>query len=250
MKRDELVAYLDDYLDVRGQQDFGENGLQVEGAEEVNRLAFAVDACQAAINGAAAGGAQMLLVHHGLFWGKPLLVVGPHRRRVKALLDADCSLYAAHLPLDRHAEVGNNAQLAHLLGLVVTGGLGEIFGAPVGVLASASSDLSREELARRLASALGVQPLVLPGGKEQVRRVGIITGSGAGDIQEAAAAGCDTFITGETSHSHYHDAGEYGINVLYAGHYATETVGVRALAGHLLAQFGLQGAFIDLPTGL
>jgi len=250
MKRDALVAYLDDYLDVHAQQDYGDNGLQVEGAEEVSRLAFAVDACQQAIAGAVAGGAQMLLVHHGLFWGKPLLVVGPHRRRVQALLDADCSLYAAHLPLDRHAEVGNNAQLARLLGLTVTGELGEAFGAPVGVLASARSDLTRDELAGRLAAELGAPPLVLPGGPERVRRVGIITGSGAGDIPEAAAAGCDTFITGETSHSHYHDAGEYGINVLYAGHYATETVGIRALAGHLLAQFGLPGAFIDLPTGL
>ena len=250
MKRDELVAYLDDYLDVHAQQDYSDNGLQVEGAEEVTRLAFAVDGCQDAIAGAIAGGAQMLLVHHGLFWGKPLLVVGPHSRRVKALLDADCSLYAAHLPLDRHPEVGNNAQLAHLLGLAVTGGFGEAFGVPVGVLASARADLTRDELAEKLAVLLGAPPLVLPGGTERVRHVGIITGSGAGDIKEAGAAGCDTFITGETSHSYYHDAGEYGINVLYAGHYASETVGIQALGRHLLAQFGLPGAFIDLPTGL
>ena len=117
MNRDALVSYLDDYLGVRAAQDTSDNGFQVEGADEVSRLAFAVDTCQETIEGAIAGGAQMLIVHHGLFWGKPLRIVGPHRRRVKALLDGHCSLYAVHLPLDRHAEVGNNAQLARLLGV-------------------------------------------------------------------------------------------------------------------------------------
>jgi dinuclear metal center YbgI/SA1388 family protein len=224
--------------------------LQVEGAGDVARLAFAVDACQETIEGAIAGGAQMLVVHHGLCWGKVLRLVGPHRRRVKALLDGGCSLYAAHLPLDRHPEVGNNAQLARQLGLNVTGGLGEAFGLPVGVVAAAPTPLTRAALAARLAAGLGVAPLVLPGGPEQVARVGIISGGAAGDIAAAAAAGCDTYITGETSHSAYHNAAEYGINVIYAGHYATETVGLKALAAHLAAQFNLPFIFIDRPTGL
>ena len=250
MKRDDLVSYLDVYLGVRAMKDYGENGLQVEGADEVMKLAFAVDACQETIDAAIAAAAQMLIVHHGLFWGKPLLVVGPHRRRVHALLAADCSLYAVHLPLDSHPEVGNNAQLARLLGLTVTGGLGEAFGATIGVIAEAPVDLSREQLIGRLTAALGRPPLATLAGPAQVHRVGIISGGAAEDIQAAAAAGCDTYITGETSHSYYHAAAEYGLNVIYGGHYATETVGVVALAAHLAERFGLAWTFIDLPTGL
>src|SRR5512135_3075170 len=115
ISRDELVAYLDEYLQVGEAKDWGENGLQVEGADQVRRLAFAVDASLAAISSATSAGAGILIVHHGLFWGKTLRIVGAHRRRVKALLDANCSLYAVHLPLDRHPEVGNNAELARLL---------------------------------------------------------------------------------------------------------------------------------------
>jgi dinuclear metal center YbgI/SA1388 family protein len=250
MQRDELITYLDDYLGVRAMQDYGENGLQVEGAEEVARLAFAVDSCQAAIDGAVAAGAEMLIVHHGLFWGKPLRIVGPHRRRVQALLAAGCSLYAVHLPLDCHPEVGNNVQLARLLNLTVTGGLGEAFGVPIGVIATAPAGLTRQALADRMAQVLNRLPLLLPGGPETVRRVGIIAGRAAEDVRAAAAAGCDTYITGETSHTHYHDAVEYGLNVFYGGHYATETVGLKALAAHLTERFGLPGIFIDRPTGL
>jgi len=248
VNRDALVTYLDDYLSCRGTGDYSDNGLQVEGGEDVTRLALAVDACQETIERAVAAGARMLIVHHGLFWGKALRVVGPHRRRVQALLDGGCSLYAAHLPLDRHPEVGNNAQLARMLGLTVTGGLGEAFGLPVGVIATAT--ITRTALVARLAASLGVTPLVLPGGPEQVRTIGIISGGAARDIATAATVGCDTYITGETSHSSYHDAAEYGVNVIYAGHYATETVGLKALAAHLDAQFALPSTFIDRPTGL
>ena len=221
-----------------------------KGPANVTRLAFAVDACQETITGAIASGAQMLVVHHGLFWGKPLLIVGPHHRRVKALLDGGCSLYAAHLPLDRHPEVGNNAELARLLGLTVVGGLGEAFGQPVGVIATAPAGLTRDRLAAQLGAILGRAPWVTPGGPVEVRRVGIISGAAAREIADAAAAGCDTYVTGETNHSSYHDAAEYGVNVFYAGHYATETVGLKALASHLAVRFGLPGAFIDRPTGL
>ena len=248
MNRDALVTYLDDYLGCRGSADYSDNGLQIEGGADVTRLALAVDACQETIAGAVAAGAQMLIVHHGLFWGKVLRVVGPHRRRVQALLDGGCSLYAAHLPLDRHPEVGNNAELARLLGLTVVGGLGEAFGLPVGVIATATT--TRTALVARLEASLGVTPLVLPSGPEQVQRVGIISGGAARDIAAAAAAGCDTYLTGEASHSSYHDAAEYGVNVIYAGHYATETVGLKALAAHLDVQFALPSTFIDRPTGL
>jgi dinuclear metal center YbgI/SA1388 family protein len=250
VKRDALVAYLDDYLACRGTPDYSDNGLQVEGRDEITALAFAVDACRETIERAVAAGAQMLIVHHGLFWGKVLPVVGPHRRRLQALLDGGCSLYAAHLPLDRHPAVGNNAQLARMLGLTVTGGLGEAFGQPVGVIAAATPPIAREDLVARLEASLAAAPLLLPAGPELAQRIGIISGGAARDIGAAAAAGCDTYITGETSHSAYHDAAEYGINVIYAGHYATETVGLKALAAHLDAQFGLGSTFIDRPTGL
>src|SRR5689334_11821052 len=135
IERAELVHYLDEYLGTYAMQDYGENGLQVEGADQVSRLALAVDANLETIQGAIEARAGMLIVHHGLFWGKPLRVVGPHRRRIKALLDAGCSLYACHLPLDRHPAVGNNAELARLLGLKVVGGISEVFGVPIGVIA-------------------------------------------------------------------------------------------------------------------
>ncbi|PKO22091.1 MAG: Nif3-like dinuclear metal center hexameric protein, partial [Chloroflexi bacterium HGW-Chloroflexi-1] len=192
MQRDALVAYLDEYLGTHAIQDHGENGLQIEGVAEISRLAFAVDANQATIDDGVASGAQMLIVHHGLFWGKPLMIVGPHRRRVQTLLAAGCSLYAVHLPLDRHPEVGNNAQLARLLNLTVTGGFGEVLGSTIGVLAAAPPGLTRSQLAATVQAVLEQPPLVLPGGPDLVQRVGIISGGAAGDIGEAARAGCDT----------------------------------------------------------
>jgi len=216
----------------------------------VTKLAFGVDACQATIDSAIATGAQMLIVHHGLFWSEPLLVIGPHRRRVAALLAADCSLYGAHLPLDKHAEVGNNVELARLAGLTPVGQMGEASGQLVGVIAEAPPGMTLDRLAARVGSALGCTPLVQAGGPAEVRRVGIISGGAARWIAEAAERGCDTFFTGETNHTHYHDAVEYGLNVIYAGHYATETIGLHALARHLGDKFGLDTAFIDQPTGM
>ncbi len=250
MDRDALVSYLDGYLRVTEAKDWSENGLQVEGGAEVGSLALAVDASYAAIEGAVAAGAQMLIVHHGLFWGKPLRIVGAHRRRIKALLNADCSLYASHLPLDRHPEVGNNAELARLLGLQIVEPLCEAFGAPVGFVAESAEPLSLDGLADRFRTAIGEPLLVQPGGPTIIRRVGLMSGGGAGEIGAAVAAGCDAYVTGETSHGAYHEAVEQGINVIYGGHYATETLGVRALARHLEERYGLPWTFIEGPTGL
>jgi dinuclear metal center YbgI/SA1388 family protein len=249
-KRDELVSFLDQYLGTHEHSDYSDNGLQVEGAETVERVSYAVDASVATIDAAVAGGAQFLIVHHGLFWGKPLRIVGPHRRRVATLLNGGCSLYAVHLPLDRHREVGNNVQLAAVLGLVVTGWFAEAFGVPVGVLADAPEGTRLESLVDRLSAELRSSPRVLAHGPQLVHRVGIISGSGASSIAEAVSAGCDTFVTGETSHAAYHSASEYGINVVYAGHYASETSGLHALARRLTTEFGIAPAFVDCPTGL
>ena len=251
MQRDALIDYLDAYLGAHAMQDRSNNGLQVEGSADITRAAFAVDACQASIDAACAAGAQILIVHHGLFWGEPLPIVGPHRRRVGALLAANCSLYGVHMPLDRHAQVGNNVELARLAGLTPTGEMGEVAGGQmVGLIAEPSGALTLDDLTARVASALGVQPFVQAEGPAAITRVGIISGSAARWIAEAAARGCDAFLTGETSHSHYHEAAEYGINVIYAGHYATETVGLRALALHLEDQFDLETIFIAEPTGM
>lgn len=245
MKREVLVQYLNSYLKTAETDDVSDNGLQVEGDLEIRRVAFAVDVCQAAIGAAIAADAQMLIVHHGLFWGRPLLLVGPHRRRVQSLLAAGLSLYAVHLPLDLHPEVGNNVQLARLLGLRVTGAFGD-----VGVKAEADVGLTIGNLVERVESALGIVPRVQAGGPAKVQHVAIVTGRVPREIAGAALAGCDTLITGEPLHDVFHDPAEYGINVVFAGHYATERVGLKALSSHLKTELGIETIFIDLPTGL
>lgn len=245
MQRTDLVKYLDSYLRVAEIEDVSLNGLQVEGRAQVERLAFAVDACQASIEAAARDMAQMLIVHHGLFWGQALPVVGPHRRRLRALLDAGCSLYAAHLPLDMHPVVGNAVCLARLLGLTVVGDFGT-----GGVDARAPAGLTLQMLTTSTEALLGAAPRTLAAGPAVLQRIAVVTGRATREIARAAEAGYDALITGEPLHDIYHHAGEYGINVVFAGHYATETVGLRSLADHLHAQFGLETRFIDLPTGL
>jgi dinuclear metal center YbgI/SA1388 family protein len=250
MRLDDLVSYLDEYLQIRqgGDDALAFNGLQVENAGEVRRIAAAVDACQAVFDRAAALGADLLIVHHGLFWGGLQPLTGPHYRRVSALVRAGMALYGAHLPLDRHPEVGNNVVLARLLGMQVTGWWGEYKGAPIAV--RGELELPRETLTQRIAAALGPVPRLIPGGPGSTKQVGIVTGAGGSMIREAKAAGLDTLITGEGKHHSFFDAEELGINVFYAGHYATETVGVTALAEHLAGRFTLPWSFIDHPTGL
>lgn len=251
MRRDELVAYLDEYLRVRSIEDNSQNGLQVEGPEEVFRVACAVDACQAVFEQAVAAGAQFLIVHHGLFWEKPVRLVGPLFRRVQTLIAGACALYAVHLPLDMHPEVGNNAELARLLGLQDTAPFGEYHGSALGLGGTLAPAVPLNELVERLERAIG-QPMlrVMACGPAQSARVGCISGGAAFLIDRVAQAGFDTFVTGEPSHSFHHYAAEYGLNVIFGGHYATETLGVRALARHLSDRFGLETIFLDVPTGL
>jgi len=246
----DLVAYLDRYLDLAAVPDAPHslNGLQVENSGAVTRLAAAVDLCDATIGLAAGQGANLLLVHHGLFWGGLRPLVGPNYLRVARLVREDIALYSAHLPLDRHPEVGNNVLLARALALVQRGEFGEEFGKPIGVWGELSLD--RDALLERLGVALGVAPRLLPFGPKQVRRVGIVTGAGGSLIPQAAAAGLDTYITGEGPQHTFFDAEELRVNVIYAGHYATETAGVKALAEHVSARFRLPWTFLDHPTGL
>lgn len=251
MRLDTLVRYLDDYLRVVEEvADAPEalNGLQVGNSGEVTRLAAAVDLCEATVRLAAEQRADCLLVHHGLFWSGLRPVVGPAYRRLAGLIQANIALYSAHLPLDRHPEVGNNSVLARQLGITVRGEFGSYHGAPVGVWGDVTG--TREDLSRSLAKVLGAAPRLLPFGPERVQRVGIVTGAGGSLIPQAAAAGLDTYITGEGQHWTFFDAEELGINVFFSGHYATETVGVKALAEHISKKFAVPWVFLDHPTGL
>lgn len=247
----EIADYLDDYLELDEYEDFSgaHNGLQLATRAPVERVAAAVDACQETIDAAAEAGAQLLLVHHGLFWGKPLPIRGRSYRRLSALFDAELGVYSAHLPLDGHAEVGNNVLLAAALELPVEGRWGTEKGNE-GLGVWSAVDLPREELAGRVAEACGREPKVIPGGPSHVRRVGIVTGGAGSMIPQAREEGLDTFITGEGAHHTYHLATELGVNVLYAGHYATETFGVEALAEHVADRFGVDWTYLENPTGL
>lgn len=250
MRLDDLVTYLDDYLRVAEVGDFdrAHNGLQVENGGEVRHVAVAVDACQAVIDQAGERGADMLIVHHGLFWSPLEPLTGRSYRRVASLLRHGIAVYASHLPLDRHPVVGNNPILARLLSIDARGWWGESHGAPIGVWGEL--DISRDALRQRLGEVLGERPFMIPGGPEQARRIGIITGSAGSMIAQAREAGLDTFITGEGAHHTFFDAEELGINVMYGGHYHTEKFGVQALAEHIAERFQLQWSFIDHPTGL
>jgi len=250
MRLDELEAYLDAYLAVGAVPDYpgALNGLQVANDGEVTRLAVAVDASEATVAAAVAGGADLLLVHHGLFWDGNRPVTGRRYRRLKPLLVSGVAVYAAHLPLDVHGDVGNNAVLARALGLEVEGRFGAFEGVEIGVWGHLAA--TRDGLKERLEGVLGGAVQLLPGGPERVERVGILTGGGGSEIGAALGAGLDAYVTGEGSHHTYFDAMEGGINVYYGGHYATEVWGVRALAAHLEERFGLAWVFIDRPTGL
>ena len=250
MQLAELTEYLDSYLRVRDVPDYpgALNGLQVENSGQVSRIAVAVDAAQVTIQAAVDAGADLLLVHHGLFWDGNLPVIGRRFRRIKTLLDANLAVYSAHLPLDVHPEVGNNAVFARALGVEPQGTFGDYKGYPVGVWGTL--DLRREALAARLDELLGGRVKLVPGGPERLQRVGVITGGGGSMLAAARDAGLDAFVTGEGAHHNFFDAEEGGINLFLGGHYATETWGVRALAEHLEARFGLPWTWIDHPTGL
>lgn len=246
----EVVSYLDGYLRIADIPDAPNalNGLQLANAGEVTRVAAAVDLCEATVRLAVGQGADLMLVHHGLFWGGLEPLTGRRYRRVVGLVKNNVALYSAHLPLDLHPDVGNNAVLARQVGVTVRGTFGEEYGIAIGVWGEI--DDRRTSIAQRLADLLGAAPRLLPFGPERARRVGIVTGAGGSLIRQAAAAGLDTYITGEGPHHTFFDAEEFGLNVFYAGHYATETVGVKALAGHLQTRFDLPWTFLDHPTGL
>lgn len=245
-----VVQYCDRVLNTKKFVDWDGafNGLQVENSGTITRIAAAVDARLATVRMAVQAGANLLLVHHGLFWSAQHPWTGPRYELVKLLLEHDLAVYSSHLPLDAHPKHGNNVQLARALGL---GSLQPFFtakGQTIGMQARAA--LSRTELATRIVEATGSVPIALPGGPMVCRRIGVVTGGAGADLRQAREAGVDTFITGEGPHWTAALADELQLNVFYAGHYATETFGVKALAAHLKDRFRIPWQFVDCPTGL
>lgn len=253
MKLESLLQYLDGYLGVSAHPDYKTalNGLQVgDAAKDVRRIAAAVDGSEEAVARAIETGADLLLVHHGLFWSGLQPLTGRLLRKVRPLLAHDVALYSVHLPLDSHAEVGNSAVLGRALGLDLKDRFARYGDTPIGWWGATDEFDDAEGLRARLSEVLDGPVHLVAGGPERVERVGVVTGGGASFLAEAAALGLDALVTGEGSHHSHFDATELGVHLLFGGHYATETFGVRALARHLAERFDLTWEFLDLPTGL
>ncbi len=250
MQRDELIHWLDFVLETDAYGDASLNGLQIEGSEEISRIAVATDACQATIDGAVAAGAQLLIVHHGLFWGQCEVIKGAHGRRIRAAIKADLNLYCSHLPLDAHPTIGNNARLAAGLGLVERRPWGGDPARPIGAAGQLPSPMAPAALAQRVEELLDTTVRLLPFGPDPIRSLGIISGAAGSMVDQGLHEGLDAVLTGEPRYGQFFTAEEGGINLLFAGHYATETAGVKALAQHIEDTHGLPWVFLDHPTGL
>lgn len=227
------------------------NGLQFENRGRVSAIAAAVDASLTTIRMAVSAGADLMLVHHGLFWGRTVPWTGRRAELLRELVGNDLAVYSQHLPLDGHPTLGNAAQLARALGFrslkpFFAGRGGEF----IGVQTTLARPVPRAQLTERLARVLGAPPVVLPGGSDVCRRIGICTGGAGSELAQARREGVDTFITGEGPHWTLALAEDLGINALYGGHYATETFGVKALAAELSSRFRIPWLFLDHPSGL
>lgn len=246
----ELVSFLDSGLRIREIPDYpgAVNGLQMTNHGEIPRVYAAVDASLPTIEAAAAKGPGLLLVHHGMFWQGVQPITGAVYRKVKSALDTGIAIYSAHLPLDVHPVWGNNIQLANALGLKNSAPFLEWKGIHLGLRGGWHG--TRAELAEALGRVVGGPVHVSAGGSEEISQVALITGGAGSEVAKAAAAGVDTFISGEGPHWSHPLALELGVNLLLAGHYATETSGVQALARELETVFGLPWEFIDQPSGL
>ena len=246
----DMVSYTDRFLRIReaGDWDNALNGLQIENSWRVTRIGAAVDVSTRVLREAAKRNVDLLIVHHGLFWRGLQPIRGALRRQLRLAFENDIALYSAHLPLDIHPRVGNNAQLSAALGLKAPQPFLEEKGQLVGLKLRGST--SRSELVRKLQKALNGSVKVFDFGPRKVRAIGIVTGAAGSEIYRAAEENIDTFITGEAPHWAAVAAEELRINLLLGGHYATEVFGVKALAAHLSKRFRVPWEFIDCPTGL
>lgn len=247
---DDLVAELDQLLQPHRFRDYAPNGLQVPGKPSIAKLVTAVSAGTELFERAIAAEADLIVVHHGLFWGtRPTAVDPPMKRRLKLLFDADVALAAYHLPLDAHPELGNNALIAAGLGAASHEPFGLHEGEPIGVLARFGGDgVPAPELRTRIATLTEREPLTFDGGPDRVRTLAIVSGGGASYLEDAIAIGADAFLTGEPAERVMNQAHEGRIHFLAAGHYATETFGVRALGERLAQRFDVEHVFIDVPN--
>jgi dinuclear metal center YbgI/SA1388 family protein len=246
MLRDELRGYLDGLLEVERYKDYCPNGLQVEGSADIRHVVCGVTASQALIDDAIARGADTLLVHHGWFWkSEDGRVTGFRRQRMASLLAANLNLFAYHLPLDAHSDLGNNARLGALLGWTATGRFGE---QDIGFLAVLPTPTFANEIAWLVSQRLGREPMLIGDPERLVRRVAWCSGGAQSYFEAALASGADLFISGEISEQTVHLARETGMTYLAAGHHATERYGVQALGEHLVDRFGLQAEFIDIDN--
>jgi dinuclear metal center YbgI/SA1388 family protein len=250
----EIIAELDALLSPERFDDYCVNGLQVPGPNDIHTIATGVSANVALFEQAAREHAQLLLVHHGLFWGSGVRTIDATlKRRLKLLFDADIALAAYHLPLDAHLELGNNALLAKALGATGLAPFALHHGQPIGFVATLTGDhpapgLPAEDLFAKVQAVTAREPLVLGDGPANVRRLAIVSGAGSDYIAEAAAAGADALLTGEPAERATAEAGEAGIHLIAAGHHATETFGVRRLGEHLAERFDLRHVFLDVPN--
>jgi dinuclear metal center YbgI/SA1388 family protein len=248
-ERDQIIAFLDELLGPGEFDDYCPNGLQFPGAVEVERLATAVSANLAAITQAAEAGAQMLLCHHGLFWdGAPREVTGAAKSRLAPLFAHDMSLAAYHLPLDAHAEHGNNVLLCELSGFEPSEPFAEHRGQLVGRVGRSAGGVPLPELRARLAEGLDREPLIQGAGPERVHSIGVVTGGAPEHLRDAIALGLDAYVTGEPAEWAMAEAAEAGVHFVAAGHYATETAGVRRLGELAADRFGIDHVFVDVPN--
>jgi len=244
----DIVRFLDSELRIAEIPDYSGavNGLQLQNDGQVSRVASAVDASLPVIRKAIAAGADLLVVHHGMFWQGAQPLTGAFYQKIHEAMKANLAIYSAHLPLDVHPQWGNNALLAEAIGMTPTGTFLPYKGQPVGL--TGEIEVTREELQQRLETAVGGPVLLCPAGPERIRRIGLCTGGAGSEV--AAAAGLDAFVTGEGPHWSYPLAEEMGMNLYLAGHYATETFGVRQLGDALASCYGVEAEFINHPTGL
>jgi dinuclear metal center YbgI/SA1388 family protein len=246
----EITRYLDEYLHVSEIGDASLNGLQVQGADEITRITFAVDYSSRAAQQAAEAGAQLLVVHHGLFWGKEQPIIGLLYRRVKEMFELGIGLYAVHLPLDVHSKVGNCINVCNALGLKGLEPFGLSHGVSVGLRGVLPKPVSVGDFESKLTSLFGDGVVEFRFGPETIKAVGVITGGGSSMVDQAVVAELDAFVTGEIKHGAYFIGEEGGVNLYACGHYATELTGIKALMEHITNEFDVETVLIDIPTGL
>jgi dinuclear metal center YbgI/SA1388 family protein len=246
---EEIIAFCDELLDIGSFEDYGPNGRQVPGSAEVSTVATGVTPTLEMLRGGLGAGAQLFLVHHGLLWGTMEHGLTPGiATRLRTLLEADATLAAYHLPLDAHPEHGNNALLCAGLGLERGTPIGEAKGRPIGFVGHSPAPIAAAELIRRVTELVGREPLVQGAGPAEIRTVAIVSGAAASSLTEATLAGVDAFITGEPAEHAMGEAAEAGIHFIAAGHYATETLGIRRLGELVAHRFGVEHRFIHAPN--